>query len=155
MPARVRLVLAVLVCLAWTGWLLYEVARSADPIVVSRPQVMAAPVVVEANVDDRDGGPARQVEIVRVLRGRDLVAQPGQGPKQLDVAFGVVRGWRGAGPYFLCLEPDGPGYRVASPPLSPGFNPKGDDALPMIYPVTDSTRAQLAQALGRLGPPAQ
>ncbi len=159
---RVRLVLAALLFLAWTGWLAYQVARTADPIVVSRPQVLAAPVVVEANVTAWGKGlppePREKVRVHEILRGQETLGlkqgEPVPANLELIVTFHNVqnqyRGWKGEGMYFLCLEPAGEGkYRLVRPPVSPGFHPEPNDEarLASIYLVTESTRAQIEEAL--------
>ncbi len=154
----IRLALAALLFAAWTGWLIYQTAQSADPVVVSRAQVLVAPIVIEADVGFGKGqGPAGLVEVRQVYRGRELLPN-GNPPLKLTIASfndnGRHRGWHGPDRYILCLElrpgPEGPGgFYLVPPPLSPGFSPKADDeaSFPPIYRVTDSTRTQLAEAL--------
>jgi hypothetical protein len=158
--ARVRLVLAGLLFAVWTGWLIYQVIQSADPVVVSRPQVLVAPVIVEAHLAYLQKGPWKPQEKVRVhqiLRGHETLGLPqAEQPAKLDLAVifddfrNPFRGWKGDGMYFLCLEPTHEGkYRLVRPPVSPGFQPLSDDEarLASIYPVTPSTRMQFEEAL--------
>ena len=155
--ARVRLALAAGLFLAWTGWLIYQAARTADPVVVSRPQVLAAPVIVEAQLrraNDADR-PTQLVDLRDVLRGHEALGlKPGERlPEKLQLTVNFDdphRGWRGEGLYYLCLEPADAGpYRLVRPPFSPGYDPRPEDEarLPLIYPVSASTRTQLEEAL--------
>lgn len=136
--ARVRLVAAVLLFLAWVGWLSYQVATSADPIVVSRTQLISAAIIVITQLDAD-----KTVTVKELLRGQGPELQPG---KSISIGnLGEVHGWAGAGEYFLALYKDDKGaLRVLPTPQSPGFRV---DPTPSIYPVTPSTRLQVQELL--------
>ncbi len=67
---RIRLVVAATIFVAWLGWLAYLAITQANPMVVSRSQIMAATnfVVAEVTVDPETGLPERTVKVVEDLR---------------------------------------------------------------------------------------
>ncbi len=162
---RLRLVLAAGLFALWTGWLLYQVLTTSDAEVVSRPQLRAAPVIVEADLS-REPGDQWKAVVTRVYKGWEVLGMP---PDQAEVRKEIVvenlsntRGWKTPGAYILALQPnqDARGkqaYEVVAIPRSPGFPPPARDAKdrkrveelirPPIYPATESTRAQVREAL--------
>ncbi len=163
---RLKLVLAAGLFALWTGWLLYQALTTSDAEVVSRPQLRAAPVIVEAEVS-REPGDRWKVLVSRVYKGREVLGIP---PDQEDVRKEIVVenlsntcGWKTPGAYILALQQDKEAggketYEVIAIPRSAGFPPPARDAKdrkrieelmrPPIYPATESTRAQVRQALG-------
>src|SRR5438045_6536888 len=98
MPAaRARFAVLALVFLAWLGWLGYMAWKTADPVVLPRPQLTLATVVVEANVSPDPAAKAFRAEVIKVYKGAEILAPlKGQGPLlvyQLDQASG----WTGPG----------------------------------------------------------
>jgi hypothetical protein len=153
----VLLFAAVSVFALWTLFMAYLAVTSAQPIVVSRPQILVASIVIEADVP-ADGGDARTVEVIRVLRGQKLLGMPAEAEKpdelQITVSnFAKVRGWQGPGDYILALTrteaAKGPVYELVPVPPSPGFPPRNhlERLDPAIYPVSASSRAQTQEAL--------
>lgn len=152
--ASLRLTIAILLFAAWVGWLSYQVGTTANPIVVSRPQILLAPIVIEAQVAEGNG-PGKEVTVTTVHRGGKLL--PAEGKLIIsNLGLDQVRGWNGPDHYILPLvriENKGEmRYEVVPPPYSPGFHPQNpepnpDRFKPAIYPVTASTRAQLQEAL--------
>jgi hypothetical protein len=132
---RIRLGLAVLLFVAWTAWLVYQVMTTADPIVVSRPQIFLAPVVVEAQVPDAAEQDA-EVTITHIYRGRDQL--PGDRKilvTNLRAAQLDPRRWQGPGAYVLALRKNEGG-------ATPQFEIVQTDHLPpTIYPLGDARRA--------------
>jgi hypothetical protein len=49
-PSRKPLLAAAVLFAAWFGFLAYEVATSANPVILSRPQILASDVVVEGRL---------------------------------------------------------------------------------------------------------
>jgi hypothetical protein len=136
------LILAVGLAVAWTAWLGYQAWTTADPVVVSRPQVMVAPLVVEADLAADHSNP-RGATIRQIYRGdgvRGLAAE-GQSIRVRDVAD------LAAGAYILALrDTDIAGeYAVVAVPGSAGFA-RGARRTP-VYPATESTRVQTREAL--------
>ena len=152
---RVFLIVAAAAYAAWTAWLAYEALATADPIILSRPQLFTAPVIVEAQVPA--GGPEREVVVTRVYRGQSALGVPEgetqpQGVKLVVTNLGEAHNWRGPGAYFLPLQPDAGGplrFRIVPVPARVGLSARSAAGRlpPAIYPVTDSTRTQLEEAL--------
>jgi hypothetical protein len=133
----IRLALTVTLFAAWLGYLGFQVVtrpRTAfgQPLVVSRPQVLASEIDVVADVPDLDG----QVTVVEVLypaeksglKAGDKIQVSNVGecappPRGADVPPPFLD-WSGPGRYVLPLRgraADG-SYRVARVPPSPGFD---------------------------------
>src|SRR5262249_48723823 len=123
---RLLLILAIALAVAWTAWLAYQAYTTADPIVVSRPQVMAAPVVVVARLDDATANPCPAV-ITKVYRGENMLPPDAEAKQAKILVRGPfsIRGQREQNPgtYILPLrETETPGeFEVMPPPMSPGF----------------------------------
>ncbi len=125
---KARLVVSGILFLSWIGFLLYLVLRTHDPVILSRPQFLVAPLQVIAQVDEKDGKPAATVTVEKVgyaadsadekLAGKQLIVEglPDCGPKQ---------GWAGPGPYLLPLKRNAGGaliFQVTPLPISPGYS---------------------------------
>jgi len=61
--ARIRLIVASTLFVAWLGYLGYLALGHSKPIVVSRSQLMLAPVLVKADIAVDDGKPIALVHI--------------------------------------------------------------------------------------------
>jgi hypothetical protein len=137
---RIRLGLAVLLFVAWTAWLVYQVLTTADPIVVSRPQIFLAPIVVEAQVSE-PAEPDAEVTIIHIYRGAAQL--PGDGKilvTNLRAAQLDPRRWQGPGAYLLALRKNEGG-------ATPQFEIVQTDHLPpAIYPLGDARRAPAVRA---------
>lgn len=152
--SQVFLFVAVVLFVGWTAFVAYLMLTTVNPIVVSRPQVYIAPIVVEAQVPDGQEL-ARKVTVTRVYRGQRQLGIPEteEQPQNLVIEvnnLGEARGWRGAGEYILALQPYERKFDLVPIPHSPGFPPSSrhlQRALPAIYPVTPSTQAQTQEAL--------
>jgi hypothetical protein len=143
---RLFLILAAVLAVAWTAWLGYQALTTADPIVVSRPQVMAAPVVVVAELTEPAADP-RTARVTRIYRGDDVLGAKENKPKALTIQ---VRGLQGvaSGLYILALRESAMGeFEVMPLPLSPGFRDILRGNKPPIYPATKSTELQVREAL--------
>jgi hypothetical protein len=144
---RLFLVLALVLAVAWTAWLGYQAATVADPIVVSRPQILVAPVVVEAVVGSEGGG--RPLQVVKVYRGQETLGLPAGEVDPVGLEINVPElADEPPGNYLLALQEElnQKGVFVLVPiPESPGFR-KGDRT-PPIYLATPSTRFQVRETL--------
>lgn len=136
-PVWVWLALAALG--GWTIFLTVQTIRTANPIVVSVPQILSSKYVV---VGDRASSPDR-FTARQVLRGEPLLS-----PKELSV-IDLESAIRTAGDfsqYVLPLEPTGEGsYRVTAIPLD-GVARAVENPRP-IYPWNDAVKAQIERAL--------
>jgi hypothetical protein len=151
--ANVLFIAAGVVFGLWTAWLAYEAATTTNVIIVSRPQLLMASIVVEADVPAGIG--EREVIVKHIYRWENPPAWDKGAPRKVIVSdLGGARGWRGPGAYVLALEagsdPQKQTYRLVPVPSSPGFRPQPDSELakPPIYPATDSTRYQVRAILG-------
>src|SRR5262245_36938282 len=101
---KARLVLSGGLCLAWIGFLVYLVARTRDPVILSRPQLAVTSAVVVADVQEKDGRPAPAVTIKKVAWAR-ANDEPIANGTPLAVEglsdCGPSQGWRGPGEYIL------------------------------------------------------
>lgn len=145
-PRRARLLLALTAALffAWLGWLAYLALTTTRPIVLSRPQFLAAHVDVIATVSDKDGRPDSHAKVEKVPWSRDdrLRLETGQALEVVNLPQ-VTRqdGWDGPGEYILPLVKERGGYAIAAIGASPGLSP--GSAAPRIYRLTPETLAQL------------
>jgi hypothetical protein len=128
---RARLVVSAGLFLAWIGFLAYMVARTRDPVILSRPQLAVCSLVVIAEVQEKEGRPLPTVTIKKVAwAATDQDAKTGG--TQLVVEgladCGNRQGWRGPGEYIVPLTKRKVGsdyrYEVTPLPLSPGYRPE-------------------------------
>jgi len=145
--SRPFLIFALVLAVSWTAWLSYQAATSADPIVVSRPQILVAPVVVEAKLYDENG--ARKIKVVRVYVGQGILGMDGAQREPADMHIAVPElDDEAPGSYLLALQESAfkkGEFQLVPTPASPGYSPKGQR--PPIYPATESTRLQVLEAL--------
>ena len=135
--AIIRLAVAAVLFAGWIGWLVYLAATASRPVVLSRPQVLAADVVVIAEVED----PKKPVVVKEVRTPK----APLMKDEKLSVAGLDESDWKGPGLYILPLSgvAGQPGrYAVAPIPPSPGYDKSGP---PRVYPATEETLTQLRQ----------
>jgi hypothetical protein len=144
---------------AWIAFLLVLALTTRNPVVLSRPQIMAATLDVRAQVDDPASRKAKVVEVLwpesekGKLEGQEIVVDnlPQCVRSEREDATEKEREkkdprtenerWTKPGEYLLPLEATGKGgYRVATPLPSPGFNPSAYK--PHIYPWTEETQRQ-------------
>lgn len=142
--ARIRFQAAVLLFLAWIGWLAYLAIVSAHPMVLSRPQLLVSTLDVIAEVKSLDGDQGH----IKIL---EVHWPPADLDRYRDKEIAVINlseckeHWRGPGQYIVPLLAEPPDqYRVAPVPRSPGFpGPQSPAGQPRIYPLTPETRRQL------------
>jgi hypothetical protein len=145
--SRPFLIFALMLAVAWTAWLGYQAATSADPVVVSRPQILVAPVVVEAKIYDKNG--SRAVKVVRVYVGHGILGLDGAERESAELHIDVPElADESPGSYLLALQENTfkkGEFQLVPTPTSPGYSAKGQR--PPIYPATESTRLQVLEAL--------
>lgn len=141
----IRFAAALVVFLAWLGWLLWLALDTSKPIVLAEPQFLVSSLDVIASVPEIHDG-INEVEIRNVH-------WPEQQKLHLEGKKVIVNNlaqckddWIGPGDYILALMPAGKDqYRVAPLPRSPLFSgPSSRQGRPRIYPSTERTRMQLA-----------
>src|SRR5262245_999175 len=114
---------------AWIGWLVYLAATTTRPVVLSRPQFLAADLYVLADLHPtaaKAGAPAEEATVRHVV----WPADKGQVGERIVVKnlpeCDRSQGWAGPGEYILALsrlrENNGV-YQVTPLPRSPGFYP--------------------------------
>jgi hypothetical protein len=140
--ARLRLWAAVVVLLAWLGYLGHQaLSISRFSTVVSHAQLLVSTLDVIADLRAGDDGkPVAKVKVTDVRWPAGLQALTGREIEVINLAD--ASGFTGAGSYVVPLvDGEGGTYRVAPLPRSPGF----DRAVPLylIYPDTPLTRRQL------------
>lgn len=127
---RLRLGVAVALFLGWIAYLAYLVARTRDPVILSRPQLLHAEVVIVAQVEEKNGVPNPVVTVKEVLWAENGKVAPAVGtmlhlPEVIDVTRS--QGWRGPNEYLIPLtltqKNTEVSYHVTSLPWSPGFAP--------------------------------
>jgi hypothetical protein len=142
--AVVRFIVAVGLFLGWVGWLAYLAATTRHPVVLSRPQLLAADVVVIADIDD----PTKEVTVTEVPFFR---IRPEKFEKPITVAnlaqcegaFAFAR----PGLYIVPLHRDELGRWWVQPvPVPSKLHDDDDFPRLRIYPVTAETRAQLERS---------
>jgi hypothetical protein len=161
MSPKARLVIAASLFVAWIGCLVYVVVQSRNPVILSRPQFLAADVYVTARIDANDGKPAATITIEEALwtdpKKVDKAPAPGERitihvtiqPDDSSTARETKQlhdidpplGWSGAGVYVLPLTKAGSDYFLTGVAPSPGYVPTERDRL-RIYLATDDALRQ-------------
>ena len=128
---KARLVVSVCLFLAWIGFLAYLVARTRDPVILSRPQLVVSSAVVIAEVKAQDGRQAGTVAVSKVawaLASDDAKFADSQLAVDGLADIGSEQGWSGPGAYILPLTKrkvaSGYVYEVTPLPISPGYSPE-------------------------------
>jgi hypothetical protein len=138
---RARLVVSACLFLAWLVFLLYLVIQNEHMIVLSRPQFLAAPLCVIAEVGDREGHPEDQVIVVSVVWSHDKEDEKLDGKRILVrnlPNLGTAEHYLGAGKYILPLTPLGKNGSYEVVP-----SPRLVASKLLIYPLMAQTEAQL------------
>lgn len=126
-----RMKLMVLVLALWFAFLIHSVRTSANPVILSRPQLLSAPVIVSGRwLDD----PPR-IKVERVWWGDASFADA-------ELAMVGPEPGRKEGKLLVPLESAGEStYRVVRVPPEPGFHRIARD--PRVYRATDAVVEQL------------
>ena len=149
MIPKVRLIVAGCLFAGWIGYLAYLVSITRNPVLLSRPQFLAAELYVLAELSgDADKYPDRSIRVLKVVWPKDEASQKLAGT---DITVDYLQfckqenGWLGIGEYILPLTraPDGR-YLLTEIPMSPGFHhdAKTHNYL-RIYPATMEAGEQL------------
>jgi hypothetical protein len=128
---KARLVVSAGLFLAWIGFLAYLVARTRDPVILSRPQLVVSSVVLIADIKEQNSRPVAAVSVTKVawaLAPEDNNLAGSQLTIDGLADVGHAQGWRGPGTYILPLTKrktsTGYTYEVTSLPMSPGYRPE-------------------------------
>jgi hypothetical protein len=143
MTPRLRWLAATCLMVLWLTWLGWQAYGRPNPVIVSRPQVDRAPLLIIATLPAPL--PARLI-----LDDWEVVRGPERKPDRPLTVLHLdrVQGWRGPGSYLLPLEPApgaGVAWQVAPVPITPGYSPPGPELERRIYPDKPGVRAQLTQ----------
>jgi hypothetical protein len=139
-----RLALAAVLFAGWIGYLGWLAATATQPIVLARPQFLAADLYVVAEVPEdpkTPGQPAQEVTVMKQVWPAEAAPKKTIRVRNLNHLDAAER-WQGAGEYVLALSKtrDGPDvFEVTPLPRTPGFG--GGPG--RIYPSTPATRRQL------------
>jgi len=158
---KLLLTLAAIVYASWLALLTWLVWISQGTVIVSRPQLWQAPVIVQAYIEQNDHRPSDMVLVERIFRGAGVLARHHPGTQAAPLAMRIrdlplARGWRGPGSYILALRAAGEeSWEMVAVPESPGFAPAAESPLakPRIYPATPGVIAQVETALQLLAEP--
>lgn len=138
MPAasdKRRFLLASVCAVAWIGFLLAQVLTTANPILLSRPQILSAPLIVEGQLVKSS---AFQVQKVwwgdPKFEGQQLELNP---PLSIPTEAPLIAPLRSAD--------QGKTFAVAA--ASTGFARLPDASETRVYPATEQARQQLQQLL--------
>jgi hypothetical protein len=145
--ARLRLGVAAVALAAWIGFLGYLAFTTTRPVVLSRPQFLAADAYVLAELEATGGGePSDRVRVREVYWSKVGAAPQGDAPVVTVVNLPRVeanQGWTGSGTYVLALSRDPRSkensYLVTPIPRSPMYG-KGDTP---IYPESPRVLRQV------------
>lgn len=156
---KARLVVSAGLFLAWIGFLAYLVARTRDPVILSRPQLFVSSLIVIADVKEQNGRPAPTIAVTKIAwapapNDQNLATNQFTIDGLSDI--GAPQGWRGRGAYILPLTKrktkDGYAYEVTALPASPGYHPKYVTIeLERIGPDTDKVGALVHEFVGGTG----
>jgi hypothetical protein len=138
---KARVVVSGLLFVAWLSYLGYLVAVTRDTIVLSRPQIIVSNLCVLAKLEERNGRPAPEAQVTRVLwSADDAKALQGQTLTVADLAkVDKDSGWSGPGEYLLPLTKE-TSYEVTPLPRAPEFPARQHDI--RIYRATDDVLRQ-------------
>jgi hypothetical protein len=137
-----RLALSAALFAGWIGYLAYLSATTTHPIVLSRPQFLAADFYVVAEVPADPAAPDEPASVVTVKQVVWSARSEDSKLTAIEVLnLNAKHGWEGAGEYIMPLSrtKDAKRFRVTSIPRTPGFG--GD--VGRIYQATPTTLRQL------------
>lgn len=143
----------LLAVVVWIAFLLYTALKTANPVIVSRPQVLAAPIVVEGQWQ----GAGEGLIVERVWRGEAALLG-----KQLAVEdFELAQGAGSADRLIVPLEPVGDDrFRVAptrriqkistkATPTRPSEEQVSVVDVEQVYPATAPVIRQFEELFGQ------
>jgi hypothetical protein len=140
--ARLRLRLAFVGVVLWFVAMVWMTLTTANPIVVSRLQVMSASAVVRGRLEP---GTDSRLSIQEILWSRRPLTTE-DFPKEGIVVVLQPQRWHAPGrEVFAALEESSPGrFRIQPIPLARDDLPEGVDPAP-IYPATSAVRKTLEE----------
>jgi hypothetical protein len=145
---KVFLALAAALFIGWMIYLLQLAIRHQHSVVVSRPQIQGAQLIVVARIEDREKGTVRMEQLLdraSGYKGPTIEAGKSITVKNLANCDGFQPESQ---TYVLPLESDGDdGFKVVPIPSSPGYG----GGPPRIYVDGAATRHQVDHILGRSG----
>ena len=123
---KARLAVSAGLFLAWIGFLVYLVAQTRAPVILSRPQLLVSSLTVLAEVREKDGRPAPTIQVKKVHRALDAEDAKLDGTQitvEDLVDCGAKQGWAGPGEYIVPLTRLGSSgsFQVTQIPPSPGY----------------------------------
>jgi hypothetical protein len=132
--ARVRLIVASVLLVAWLGYLGYLVLYERHPVVVSRSQVMASTHFVLANITlGPDGLPVTAVTVTQDLRPLGTAISGTIKVRNMKEArIGGDKSFEDKVPYLLMLTKTEDGFELTSPPQTPRGD-SGTRGRPWVY----------------------
>ena len=137
---KLRLALAALLFLVWSIWLAWQAFNKPSPILVSEPQLLAAPLVVKAEVKAGPANAPRDAVVQQVFKGDGFV------PADKTLHIMDLSPSTGPGAYLLALQPmDARQARflLVPIPVSPGFYYKDEKEVKRpVYPFTAAVENQ-------------
>ena len=179
MSKRIRLIVAAVLFVGWLGWLGATALTKSHAPIISRAQAAGATVVVVADLTTGEDG--RVVHLIRQVPQQgafplalsEKADRPALVVKVLqslkdgpapEAQIGVANlpdcvGYAGPGRYLLLLNKDAAShfegnrdaYLLAERPRLPGTDPSAV-GLPVIYPWSDKTEADLLDQVKKLFP---
>jgi len=157
--AALRFWLLAALFAAWIGFLIYLALETRNPVILSRPQILASTLDVIADIDDQGNVTVREVlwpdDQKGKLEGKPITVTnlaECRPAKEHDVRKANEM-WTGPGTYLLPLVKNGNDYAVAPPPRSPGFDPLRVKL--RIYRVTPEVHAEIVRQLAEIRGQAQ
>lgn len=134
---RARLVVSICLFVGWLAVLATLVVENQHMIVLSRPQLLGAPICVIAELTAKDGHPDASVTVLTVVWADGV-----QVPSRIEVpalaTLSPKEGYEGPGSYILALTPAGSEYEIVPVPTYPS-------RVLRIYPLTPQTKPQLEE----------
>ena len=147
---KARLAVSALLFLAWIGFLAFLVVHTRDPVILSRPQLNVADLIVLAEIAAKEGRPADEVVVQKLIHSNEQNATGIAGSKMSLAGLseiGATQGWQGAGLYIVPLSKKNDKLEVTALPPSPGFprTASGTQKDRRIYRATPDALAQLKE----------
>lgn len=138
---RVALAVSTLLLLGWIGFVGFLALTQRQDVVLSRPQLLAADLVITARVEMTEA----PVEVESIHHVGPGVVSPDQKAMISVLNLHESQGGDGPGLYLLPLtvDPEHQAYRVTSIPRSPGYY----GGPPRVYRATARAEAALRAIL--------
>lgn len=132
-----RLVLILFLFVLWIGFLLSETVLTANPVIVSRPQIINAPLIAEG----RPNWTEMLFEVGGVLKGE----LPGNSKIHVENLQLAEKGGEGDRFVLPLMSTDSGSYRIVAVPTEEWTSPNA--AVYLVYPASEEVRSQIAAIL--------